>query len=173
MSLSPEGADVVSIRNIAMSKLLTVEQSVQKATQNPGHNYTVLAKTLAAVMNKQPWIDCAMKKMFCVLFMKNILDRSVERSVDDGLLRAIKSKPLPTGIRFLRRVPGKGLDVLVAIISCELRVTQQLNEDEQMAFFRVLVDCLFPEKTPGRDSDQCIQFDLVKTRNVGILEIAL
>ncbi len=145
-----------------MAKRISIEKSVKMAIRRPAQSHTLLAKTLAAVINGETWIDRKMKKKFCALLMCNLIDRSIEQEVDTSFLKKIKSIPLTSGIRLLKRTPEQGLKVLVALVSIELRNQQQLNENEQVAFFKELFDYFFPPQTEGTHKDHLIHFSVIQ-----------
>lgn len=128
-----------------MTHAITVEKSVEMAIRRPSQSHTLLAKTLARLMNGENWIDRNMKKKFCTLFVSNHIDHNIEREVDVNLLEKIKAIPLSRGIRLLKRTPDAGLKVLVTLVTEELRNQQKLTHTEQLEFYDEIFGSFFPE----------------------------
>ena len=128
-----------------MSRPITIEKSVEMAIRRPVQTHTLLAKTLAKVINGENWIDRTMKKRFCTLFVSNYIDHTIEREVDATLVERIRKIPLTHGMRLLKRAPEDGLKVLVAVVSKELQNHQKLTNGEQVAFYEEILSYLFPE----------------------------
>jgi hypothetical protein len=128
-----------------MKRDVTIGKSIRMAIRHPGQSHILLAKTLAQAMNGEKWIDRNMKKQFCLMLLNNYLDHAIEREADEKLLRRVKNIPLLQGIRFLKRAPEEGLKVLVSLVSNELQNGQKLSQEEQMLFYREILNNLFPE----------------------------
>jgi hypothetical protein len=128
-----------------MKQDVTIGKSIRMAIRHPGQSHILLAKTLAQTMNGEKWIDRSMKKQFCLMLLNNHLDHTIEREADTKLLKRVKNIPLIKGIRFLKRVPEEGLKVLVSLVSNELQNGQKLSQEEQMLFYREVLNNLFPE----------------------------
>ena len=125
----------------------TIEKSIKIAIRHPGQSHILLAKTLANTMNGESWINRNIKKKFCLMLLNNHLDHKIEREADTKLLKKIKTIPLISGIRFLKRTPDAGLKVLVSLVSKELRNKQKLKQEEQIQFYHEVFNNLFPEVT--------------------------
>ena len=128
-----------------MKRDVTIGKSIRMAIRHPGQSHILLAKTLAQTMNGEKWIDRSMKKQFCLMLLNNHLDHAIEREADTKLLKRVKNIPLVQGIRFLKRAPAEGLNVLVSLVSNELQNSQKLSQEEQMLFYREVLNNLFPE----------------------------
>ena len=126
---------------------LTVAKGVELAIRHPEKAGALLAKTLASIMHSEQWIDHGIKARFCVLFVHNLLDSSIEACIDRKLYRRMLKLPFLTGIRLLKRHPDEGLKVLVAVVMKELRDTQKLPFEEQVVFYNELFAKLFPDST--------------------------
>ncbi len=147
-----------------MDREITVKKSVAMAMRRPSKSHALLAKTLATLINGENWINWTLKKKFCMLFMNNLIDRSIEREVDSSLLEKIKSMPLASGIRFLKRTPDEGLKVLVVLIAEELNDQQEFSPSEQVAFLSEIYDGLFPEcKHPPR-KEEVIRYEVIRKK---------
>lgn len=144
-----------------MSHGIKAKKSVGMAIHDPSRSYTLLAKTLASVVNSEDWIDRKMKKMFCVLFVSNLIDQNIENEVDVALLEKIKKIPFVSGIRLLKRNPDEGLKVLVALVTEELRNQQEFTHVEQFAFFNELFGRFFPENKSDKQKDRIVHYKVI------------
>ncbi len=128
-----------------MSQTVTVEESVEMAIRRPKQSHTLLAKTLANLINGECWIDRKMKKKFCALFVSNHIDHALEREVDQDLLNRIKNISITRALRFLKKDPEEGLKVLVTLVMQELEHQQKLTKTEQTEFYDEIFGNFFPE----------------------------
>ena len=130
-----------------MSRAITVEESVEMAVRRPSQSHLLLAKTLANHMNGKGWIDRDMKKKFCVLFVSNYIDHSIEKEINPKLLERVKNIPFTRALSLLKRNPNNGLKILVALVTRELELRQQLTHSEQCEFYDEIFGSFFPEIT--------------------------
>lgn len=147
-----------------MAQKITVEKGVAMAMRRPSKSHALLAKTLATLINGESWINWTLKKKFCMLFMNNLIDRCVEREVDSSLLEKIKSIPLASGIRLLKRTPDEGLKALVVLIAKELNDQQGFTPREQVAFLSEIYDGLFPEGKHPALKEDVIRYEVIRKK---------
>jgi hypothetical protein len=128
-----------------MSKQISVENGLRIAMRHPRAGAPILAKTLASVLNDQKWITKELKFKLCAMFVENLIDGGVEKSVDHDILEKIKRKPFPEALKIMRKRPETGLKYMIAIIMEELRNRQRLDLEGQSAFYEELLASFFPE----------------------------
>ena len=133
------------IRTCSMKQPITIGESVELAIRHPQTASQLLARSFAELIRMQHWMDTATITRFFILFMNNLLDKSIEGSVDAALYAKVRTLPFTTGIKLLERSPEAGLKVLVTIVMEELRDKQQLPLHEQISFFNQLFELVFPE----------------------------
>jgi len=124
------------------------------AVRHPTSGAAILAVTLSKLIKEETWINDEYKLKLCILFVENLIDGSVERSIDHGIMGKLKRKTFPEGLKLLKKRPTEGLKYLLAIIMEELRHRQNFNEREQYKFYEELLKNFFPGHTVGEFIDQ-------------------
>ncbi len=124
---------------------ISIQKGIRLAVRRPNQCARLLAKSFSQLLDDEDWIDATLKFRFCVLFIDNIIDQTVEKEVDKTLLIKIKHMPLRKGLRLLKRYPEEGMKVLVALVIEELRDQQKLGWNEQIDFYDELFTKLFPK----------------------------
>ena len=130
-----------------MRQDFTVRRGIRLAVQRPGEGAVLLAKTLSDVMSGQDWIDDSDKMKFCIMFVSNLIDRSIEKEIDEefkAVKERVKRVPFTHGIKLLKKRPGIGLKILISIVMEEIRDRQKLSEGEQFEFYDQLASHFFP-----------------------------
>ncbi len=112
--------------------------------QVQGVGSKMLACTIAKELNESGWVSCNLKIRFCILFMQKILESKLKNPDNIILIQKIRKKPLSFIIRFLKRYPDKGLQLLSQSVMEELRGNQNYEFDELVQFQTALLDLLFP-----------------------------
>ena len=117
------------------------------AVRHPASGAAILASTLSKLIKDEDWINDEYKLKLCILFVENMIDGSVEKSIDPVILEKLKKKTFPEGLRLLKKRPREGLKYLLAIIMEELRHRQNFNEKDQNKFYEELLKNFFPGHT--------------------------
>ena len=112
--------------------------------QLQGRGSEMLASTIAKTLNESGWVSNNLKIRLCILFMQKILESKVENTDDIALVRKMRKKPIDFMIRFLKRYPDKGSQLLSQYVMEELRENQKFQFKELVQFYTVLLDLLFP-----------------------------
>ena len=112
--------------------------------QLQGTGSKMLASTIAKALNESGWVSNNLKIRLCILFMQKILESKVENTDDIALVRKMRKKPIDFMIRFLKRYPDKGSQLLSQYVMEELRENQKFQFKELVQFHTVLLDLLFP-----------------------------
>jgi hypothetical protein len=113
--------------------------------RHPRAGARLLAKTLASAINDEEWITDELKFKFCAMFVDNLMDGEIERSVDKKILEKIKGQTFQEGLRLMRKRPETGLRYMLAIVMEELRHHQGFGEEEHKAFYEELLANFFPQ----------------------------
>lgn len=127
-----------------MKSRISVENGVKIAIRHPHSGEGILAKTLASYLNRQDWLNDELKLLFCIKFVENLIDGSVEKSVDRNILAKLRKRSFTDGIKFLRKRPKEGIKYLVVIVIEELRHRQNFTEEQQFQFYEELLANFFP-----------------------------
>ena len=127
-----------------MKSRISVENGVKIAIRHPSSGEGILAKTLASYLNRQDWLNDEFKLRFCIKFVENLIDGSVEKSVDCKILEKLKKCSFTDGIRFLKKRPKEGIKYLVVMVMEELRHRQNFTEEQQFQFYEELLASFFP-----------------------------
>ncbi|MDG5815666.1 hypothetical protein QA601_11285 [Chitinispirillales bacterium ANBcel5] len=128
-----------------MSAQESIAQGISMAIRHPESGVVLLARTFANSFKGAPWITREMKLKFCILFLGNIIDKNIEKSIDRDLAEKVLGKSIHFGIRLLKREPERGLRMLVALIMRELRERQKYSEDELQRFYDEVIVVFFPD----------------------------
>ena len=115
------------------------------AIRHPDSGINLLARTFARNFEGAPWISGELKLKFCILFLGNLIDGSVERDLDHQLVQKVLKKPMQFGIRLLKRSPDEGLRMLVALVMHELREEQRYSDSDFHKFYEEVIVTFFPE----------------------------
>ena len=126
-------------------KGVSVESGFKIAVMHPKAGARILAETLATLMTGEEWVTDEMKLKFCILFVENLIDGSIEKSIDRTILEKIKKKPFAEGMKIMKRRPEMGMRYMLSIIMEELRHRQSFSEKEQFEFYDKLLVCFFPK----------------------------
>jgi hypothetical protein len=137
-----------------MSNEISVGNGLKIAVRHPTSGAAILAATLSKLMKEEAWINDEYKLKLCILFVENLIDGSVEKSIDHSILKKLKKKSFPEGLKLLKKRPKEGLKYLLAIIMEELRHRQNFNEKDQYKFYEELLKNFFPGHSVGDFIDQ-------------------
>jgi hypothetical protein len=96
-------------------------------------------------MKSENWITDELKLKFCILFVENLIDGSIEKNIDRNILEKVKKKTFPHALRLMKKRPRLGMHFMLAIIMEELRCRQGFSEEAQFAFYEELLSNFFPE----------------------------
>ena len=132
-----------------MTREVSIGNGFKIAVRHPTSGAAVLASTLSKVIENETWINDEYKLKLCILFVENLIDGSVEKSIDRGILEKLKKKTFPEGIKLLRKRPNEGLKYMLVIIMEELRHRQNFNEEAQYKFYDELLKSFFPGHSVG------------------------
>ena len=127
-----------------MTREVSIENGFKIAVKHPSSGAAVLASTLSKVIQNETWINDEYKLKLCILFVENLIDGSVEKSIDRAILKKLKRKTFPEGVKLLRKRPDEGLKYMLVIIMEELRHHQNFNEEAQYKFYEELLKSFFP-----------------------------
>ncbi|MDR0308047.1 MAG: hypothetical protein LBI42_14575 [Chitinispirillales bacterium] len=127
-------------------KSKSIERGINIAVKNPEAGVSCLARTFAQYFQGGPWVNRDLKLRFCILYLRNLLDRSVEKEIDSGLLERVIKKPIIFGIRILKRNPEEGLKILIAVVMRELRCKQNYSYLELHSFYEEVIAVFFPDE---------------------------
>ena len=78
------------------------------------------------------------------MFVENLIDNSIEKSINRNFLKRLKQKTFTEGIKILKKSPDEGMKYLVVIEMEELRLNQNFNDKQQYEFYEVLLNSFFP-----------------------------
>lgn len=112
--------------------------------QLQGTGTDIFACTIARALNESGWVNSNLKIQLCILLMQKILECKLGNTDNIALIQRIRKKPISFIIRFLKRYPDKGLQLLSQSVMEELRENQKLQFGELVQFHTVLLDLLFP-----------------------------
>ena len=127
-----------------MHNKISVENGFKIAIRHPNSGAGILAETLSKLIQDEDWINDEYKLKLCILFVENLIDGSVEKSIDRRFLDRIKKKTFADGIKILKKRPGEGLKYMIVIIMEELRHRQNFTEEQQYQFYEELLAGFFP-----------------------------
>jgi hypothetical protein len=128
-----------------MNNRITVKRGIKIAVRHPEKGAEIIAKTLADTLIGEDWITDEFKLKFCIMFVDNLIDGNIEKSIDRKLLEKVKDRTFIEGIRLMKHRPRQGMKFMVAIIMDELRNHQGFSEKEQFIFYENLLQSFFPE----------------------------
>lgn len=130
---------------------LTVDAGLQIATRQPNRCSALLAESIYPLLEGETWFNKEWRLRFCAYLLENIVDRTTEFEVDVSVLDRIKRLPMSKAIKLIGMGPPEAnLKALVALICMELRVNQNLDMDQQFAFYNVLFKKLFSDPVQER-----------------------
>jgi len=129
-----------------MKKSLTVKDGIKIAVTHPSKGAAILARTVASELEKESWLNDEFKLKFCIMFVDNLIDGSVEKSIDPKILKKIRTRSFTYGLKLLRKRPAEGMKYMLAIIMEELRHRQGFSSEDQFLFYESLLKSFFPEK---------------------------
>lgn len=130
-----------------MHNKISIENGFKIAIRHPGSGAAILAKTLSGLIRGEEWINDEYKLKLCIMFVENLIDGSIEKSVNRQLLEKLKQKSFTEGIKLLKRRPHEGMKYMLVIIMEELRHRQNFNEEQQYQFYEELLASFFPSHT--------------------------
>ena len=130
-----------------MHNKISVENGFKIAIRHPGSGAAILAKTLSGIIQDEEWINDEYKLKLCIMFVENLIDGSIEKSVDRARLEKLKKRSFANGIKLLKRRPHEGMKYMLVIIMEELRHRQNFNEQQQYQFYEELLAGFFPSHT--------------------------
>lgn len=131
--------------NNIMNSNISVKNSFKIAVRHPGAGAELLAKTIADILIGEDWITDEFKLKFCIMFVDNLIDQHIEKSVDRKILEKVKKLPFTEGLKLMKHRPEQGMKFMLAIIMEELRNHQGFSEKEQFLFYEKLLSSFFPE----------------------------
>ena len=127
-----------------MLNKISVENGFKIAIRHPTSGAAILAKTISKLIKEEGWINEEFKLKFCIMFVDNLIDGSIEKSIDRKLLDNIKKKSFAEGAKILKRWPTEGMKYMLVMIMEELRNRQNFNEAQQYQFYEELLANFFP-----------------------------
>jgi len=130
-----------------MNSRISVENGFKIAIRHPSSGAEILAKTLAQLIKEEEWINDEYKLKFCIMFVDNLIDGNIEKSINRKILDRIKKKSFAYGIKLLKHRPAEGMKYMLVIIMEELRHRQNFNETQQYQFYEELLANFFPSHT--------------------------
>jgi hypothetical protein len=130
-----------------MHNKISVENGFKIAIRHPTSGAAILAKTISRLIKEEGWINEEFKLKFCIMFVDNLIDGNIEKSINRSLLEKIKKKSFAEGATFLKRWPAEGMKYMLVIIMEELRHRQNFNEEQQYQFYEELLASFFPSHT--------------------------
>jgi len=128
-----------------MNSRITVKNGFKIAIRHPEKGAAIIARTLANTLLGEDWITDEFKLKFCIMFVDNLIDGNIEKSIDRKLLEKIKDRTFIEGIRLMKHRPVQGMRFMITIIMEELRNHQGFTEKEQFVFYENLLTSFFPE----------------------------
>lgn len=127
-----------------MDKPVSVRAGIRIAIRHPGAGELILAKTVASMLCQEGWLNDEFKLKICIRFVQNLLDRSIEESVDPKILSKLEKRSFTDGLKLMRKRPGQGINYMIAIVMKELRQRQNFDEKRQFKFYEELLANFFP-----------------------------
>ena len=127
-----------------MKSRISVENGIKIAIRHPSSGEMILAKTVANLLNKEDWLNDEYKLKFCIMFVDNLIDGNIEKSVDRKILSKIKQKSFIDGIKMLKMRPKAGMKYMLVLIMEELRHRQNFDQKQQYKFYEELLANFFP-----------------------------
>ena len=124
---------------------LSVESGLKIATRRPNQCAILMAKYLYPILEQEEWFNKELRVRFCLYFLRNLCDMSIEKEIDEELFNRVKSMHLKAGLSLMKKYPQEGVKVLVAIITKTLREEQKLTIEQQQAFYNEMFGRFFPE----------------------------
>ena len=128
-----------------MTDMVSVKSGLKIAVTHPKHGAAILASAIASAIGSEKWITRDLKLKFCILFIENLIDGSIEKNISRKILTKVQDASFHDGIRLMKRYPEEGMKYLVALIMEELKIKQGFNEEAQVAFYEELLSSFFPE----------------------------
>ncbi len=128
------------IRKEVMDNL---EGRLDYTDQLQGTGSKMLASTVAKALNESVWVNSNLKIRLCIQFLQMILESKLDTG-NIALIQRIRKKPISFIIRFLKRYPDKGLQLLSQFLMEELKENQKFQFGELVQFHTILLDLLFP-----------------------------
>ena len=129
---------------LVMNTKISVEDGIKLAVTHPERGEMLLAKTIVKTLQKENWLNDQYKLKFCIMFVDNLIDGAIEKSLDQKVLKKISQLSFVDGLKILRKRPNEGMKYMLAIIMKELRTKQQYSTKEQFAFYDTLLRSFFP-----------------------------
>jgi len=129
-----------------MRNNITVKDGIKIAVTHPARGAAILGRTIAEQLEKENWLNDEYKLRFCILFVDNLIDGSVEDSINPSLLQKIKKRSFVDGLKLLRKRPEEGMKYMLVIIMEELKNKQGFSSEDQFAFYDSLLKSFFPAK---------------------------
>jgi len=124
---------------VAMRTKISVRDGFQIAIRHPRSGSAILAKTFSKLLKKEDWISEQFKLKLCIMFVENLIDGSIEKSINRDFFKRLKQKTFTEGIKLL----DEGMKYLVVIVMEELRLNQNFNDKQQYEFYEVLLNSFF------------------------------
>ena len=124
---------------------ISVKNGFKIAVRHPNAGAAILAKTIANILIGEDWITDELKLKFCIMFVDNLIDQHIEKSIDRKLLEKIKKLPFTEGLKLMKHRPEEGMKFMLVMIMEELRNHQGFTEKEQFVFYENLLAGFFPE----------------------------
>jgi len=137
-----------------MKSRISVENGIKIAIRHPSSGEMILAKTVAALLNKEDWLNDEYKLKFCIMFVDNLIDANIEKSINREILSKIRQKSFTDGIKMLKMRPEEGMKYMLVIIMEELRHRQNFDETQQYQFYEELLANFFPSHKVSDFLDQ-------------------
>ena len=127
-----------------MNTKISVEDGIKLAVNHPEKGAKILAGTMVKTLQQENWLNDQYKLKFCIMFVDNLIDGAIEKSINPKILYKISQLSFTDGLRILRKRPNEGMKYMLAIIMKELRTKQQFSRKEQFAFYDTLLMSFFP-----------------------------
>ena len=128
-----------------MNSNISVKNGFKIAVRHPSAGASILANTIAKILIGEDWITDELKLKFCIMFVDNLIDQHIEKSIDRKILDKIKKLPFTEGLKLMKHRPEQGMKFMLVIIMEELRNRQGFTEKEQFVFYENLLAGFFPE----------------------------
>ena len=125
---------------------LTVGAGMKIASRHPKHCARLLADNLYPLLDEAEWFTKEWRLKFCVYFLENLVDESIEAEVDPVMMDRVRRISMTRAVKLIGSgEPEPGLKVLVALLCTELRLSQGLGIQEQFEFYNTLFGKFFPD----------------------------
>jgi len=129
---------------------LSVGRSVRLTARYPADAARLLSRNFFAVLGSHRGFDAKLMLTFADHLLQNVCSGSIDQPEDEQFLARVSAIPLRRAVRMAARHPEKGMKVLAAIVSKELREHQGLDQLGVVDFVNGFLDSFLGEMKAER-----------------------